>query len=70
MAGADGIAAHLLEELNLTLKGADVDRAAERSEVGMIADAIDPHMFSVQEKSFIGVELDRADAERCFITVQ
>ena len=44
-----------------------VDRRAQRPKIVMIADAVERHVLAVEKKAFVGVELDRADAERRFV---
>jgi hypothetical protein len=62
VAGADGVAAHVLEDFELALQRADVDGAAEGSEIVVIADAVHFDLFAVEEEAF-GSEFDGADAE-------
>ena len=69
MAGADGIAAHLLQNLNLPFQGPRADRRTQRPEVMMIADPIQRHALAVQQKTVVRRELNRADAERGFATI-
>ena len=40
VAGANGVAAHLLQDFDLPLQGADVDGGAQRAEVVVVADAV------------------------------
>ena len=69
VAGADGVAAHFLQDLNLPLQRAGVDGRAERAEVVMVANAVERHALAVQQKSVVRRELDGADAERRFVAV-
>jgi hypothetical protein len=69
VAGADGVAAHGLQDFNLPFQRAGVDGRAERAEVVMVANAVQRHASAVQKKSVVRRELNRADAEGRFITV-
>ena len=69
MAGPDGIDAHLLKQLDLSLECASVDGRAQGAEVVMITYAVEPDVFTIQEKSLVGVELDRPNAEVGLISV-
>ena len=66
VAGADGVAAHLLQNLNLPLQRAGVDGRAERAQVVMVANAVESDALAVQQETVVGGELDRADAEGRF----
>ena len=54
VAGADGVAAHLLQHFELTFQGAGVDGGAERAEVVMIADAVELNALAVEQKAVVG----------------
>ena len=69
VARANCIAAHILEHLDLPFKRAIVDCGAERAQIVVIADAVELGMFAVDGKSFVGVELDRADAEGSLVGI-
>src|SRR5215475_3256835 len=63
VAGTNGVAAHFLQNFQLTLKCAGVNRRAERAEIVMVANAIDRDALIVQEKAVIGCEFDGANAK-------
>ena len=69
MAGADGVGAHLLEDFDLPLQRGDIHDGAKRAEVRMITHALDADVLAVQEKAFIGVKLDSANAEGSLVRV-
>ena len=64
VAGADGVHAHRLEDLELALDGAVVGGGAERPQVVVLADALERDARAVQQEPAVGGELERADAER------
>src|SRR5205823_5228715 len=68
-AGADRIAAHFLEYFDLSLQRPCVDRGAQRAEVVVIAHAIERNVFAIEEKAFVFVEFDRANAKGALISV-
>ena len=41
VAGADGVAAHRLHDLQLAFEGAPIDGGAERAQIVVIADAVE-----------------------------
>ena len=61
--GADGIAAHVFEEADLTADGGIVDRCAEHAEVVVIAHATELGGLAIDEEATVGDDLDGADAE-------
>lgn len=63
MRGAQGIAAHLLQDLHLALGGADVEGCAERAEVVVVVGTLDPHGLPIDEDALVGIVGDGADAE-------
>ena len=67
--GADGVAAHLLQERELVAQGGAVDRGAERAQVVVVAHALDLPQFSIQVESLLGDEIDGADTEAGLIFV-
>ena len=58
MAGADGIAAHFLEHLQLALQCAIIQSRAEGSQIMMITDAVQKDVLSVDKKSPLGSNLN------------
>ena len=62
MAGANGVASHVHQHLQLTLQRAAVDGGAQRAQIMMVADAIELEMLAVDEEA-IGIELQRADSK-------
>src|SRR5205085_4421610 len=63
VARAYGVDAHLLEDFELALKRATVQRRAQSAEVVVVADAVQADVLAVEEKARVHVELNRADAE-------
>ena len=63
MAGAYGVDARALQDLELPLGGRPVDRHAQRAQIGMIANTLDFDVPPVQQEAFLRVEGDGADAE-------
>ena len=63
VAGADGVGAHLLQDLELALERARVHGRAQRAEVVVVADALDGDPPAVEQEARVGVERDGADAE-------
>ena len=61
--GADGIAAHVLQDAYLSADAGYVGDAAQGAEVVVVAYAFEDCVFSVQEEAFVGDELYGADAE-------
>src|SRR3954471_19882060 len=62
-AGADGMASHFGEQLELPLQRADVDRGAKRAEIVVVAYPIQLDVFAVEKESAVWIEPDRTDAE-------
>ena len=69
VAGADGVAAHLFQDFELALEGADVEGGAEGAQVVVIADAVEFGDDAVDGEAGVGVEFERADAEGGFVGV-
>ncbi len=63
VAGAEGIAAHLPQQLELPLEGPHVDRRAQGAQVVMIADAVELEMLAVDQQPLVGVVLHGTHAE-------
>ena len=53
VAGADGVHAHVLHDLELSLHGPDVERHAQRAQIVMQADAVQLHSPAVQMETVI-----------------
>src|SRR5580765_8818026 len=58
VAGANGIAAHLLKDFELTFERAGVDGGAERAEIVMIANAVERDALAVQKETVVSSEFD------------
>ena len=69
MAGADGVAAHFLEDGKLAVEGGVVEGRAERAEVVVVAHALERDALAVEQEAVVGGELDLADAEDGFVAV-
>ena len=69
VAGADGVAAHVAEHLELPLQGADIDGGAQGAEIVVVADAVEFEVLAVDEEAGVGVVLDGADAEGGFVGI-
>ena len=67
--GAERVDAHVLEDLELATRGGTVERHAERTEVRVVADALQLHAASVQVQS-VRRQLDRADAVAELLSAQ
>ena len=67
--GADGVAAHRLEDFQLALSGPLVECRSERAEVVMIAYALDFHHAVVEQKPLLCTPFDLADAKGRFDAV-
>src|SRR5258708_9579710 len=66
VAGANGIAAHFLENLDLPLECAYVDRGAERSLVVVETHALKKNVLTVEQQTAIWIDDDRTNTEGCF----
>ena len=64
MAGTNCVHARAFHDLKLPFDAAKVDGRTQRAQVPVVADALNPHMASVQQEAFVLVEGDGADAER------
>ncbi len=69
VAGANGVAAHLLQNFDLPLQGAEVDGGAEGAEVVVVADAVQGNAAAVEQKTVVGRELNFADAKGSLVAV-
>ncbi len=69
VARADGVDAHLFHNFKLPLQRPRVDRAAERAEVVVVADAVEKDALAVEKEAALRVELDRANAEDRLVAV-
>ena len=67
--GADGVAAHVLEDGELVAEGTHIDRRPERAKVVVVADAAKLAQPTVEEKSLVGHHLDAAHTEARFVSV-
>ena len=70
MAGADGVDAGALQDLQLPLGGAAVHGGSQRAQVVVVADALNLDGAAVQQKALGFVEGDGADADRRDVAVQ
>ncbi len=70
VARADRVAAHLLQDLQLALHRPVVERHSQRAEVRVIARPVHLHVLPVEKESRVGIELDRADAERRLVAIE
>src|ERR1700722_15010047 len=70
MTGADGVASHVREHLQLPLQRAVIQRRAQRPQIMMIANTIEQHVLAIDEKSRIRVEPDRPNPKRRVINIQ
>src|SRR5690349_5271659 len=70
MTCANRVDAHFFQDFYLSLQSSNVERRAERSKIVMVANAVEPDVFAVEEEPSIGVELDRADAEDRLVTIK
>ena len=66
---ADGIAAHILQKVELMPKGGNIDGGAERAEVMMVADALELAALTVEIESLFRYELYGADAETGLVDI-
>ena len=64
-----GIAAHVLQHLQPVTDGLHVHRRAQRSQVVMIARAVENQFFPVQQEAFFGDDFNRTDAERSLVGI-
>jgi hypothetical protein len=69
MGGADGIAAHGLEDFHLPLHAPVINSHSETAEVLVVARALDFYTLSVQEKTVIGIEIEPAHSQGCLKAV-
>src|SRR5437016_6177477 len=70
MGGAISIRAHLLQTLDAKVLQTIGERRSNASMILMIAGAFDFYRLAVKNKSFVGVESNRANAESCFFTIR
>ena len=63
MAGAYGVASHVLQHFQLVAQGADIDGGAQKTEVVVVADTLELTHFSVEHESLVGHKLQAAYAE-------
>ena len=66
---ADAVAAHLLQNLKLTLDSARIHGGSQASQVVVQAHAVDFCRLSVQDEAFLRVKAERTDSHRCLISV-
>ena len=64
MAGADGVAAHGLEDFQLPLDGAVIRGSAKIALVVMVAHTLDGDALTIEEEPPVFRKLDGADAQR------
>src|SRR5580700_1554613 len=70
MAGADGIAPHLLKNLQPPLPDPLRNRGAHAAPVVMEANSVELHAFAVQQESIIGIENGLANADRRIVFIR
>ena len=70
MGRADGVGAHLLQQLDLVAERRPVDGGPQRAQVMVVADALEFRRTAVQKETFFGDILQRADAERRIVFVE
>ena len=61
MGGTDGIAAHILEHLQLVTQGRHIDGGAQRAQVVMVAHALELTMPAIKVEALVGHVSQRAD---------
>src|SRR5258705_3915490 len=61
--------AHRLQHLELPLQSACVNGSAECAKIMMIADTPNLYGLAVQNESFIDVETEMPNADRCFVSI-
>ena len=66
---ADAVAAHLLQNFQLTLQGTDIDGRTQATQVVVHADAVNLHRFPVERETFLRIKAEVAEAERGDIRV-
>ena len=69
MAGADCIAAHGFQDLELAFECPGIDRGAKRAQVVMVADSVKRNPLAVQEEPFLGVKPNGPNAKGGFVNV-
>ena len=69
VAGANGVAAHRMQDLKLALQGPEIHRGAQSTQVVVIADAVHFEVFAVNGEAFDGVIFDGADPELGFVDI-
>lgn len=69
VASAQGVGAHLREQLELALERAEVERRAERAQVVVVAHPLQLELLAVQEEAAVGVEAQRANSEARLVGV-
>ena len=70
MSRADGVGPHLLQQFDLVADRRTVDGGPQRSQVVVVAHALEFRRPAVQEESLLGDILQRADAEARFVLVE
>src|SRR5580692_1342922 len=70
MAGADGIAPHLLKNLQSPLPDPLRNRGAHAAAVVMETNSVELHAFAVQQESAIGIENGLANADRRIVFIR
>ena len=66
VAGANGVAPHFLEQLDLALQCANIQSGSQSAEIMVIANAIQRHARAIEKKAIVRAELDRANSKGCF----
>ena len=67
--GANGVAAHCLQNLQLTLQCPRVDGSTHSTQIVVVTYAQNFGRFAIQEKTFFGIKFKRSNAEICFILI-
>ena len=69
MGGAHGVDTHVLKQFELMTQSRPVYCRAERSEIMVVAYALEFGRLSIEEKSFFGDKLKAAYSEACIVGV-
>ena len=69
MTGTDGVASHIFQQCQLPAQGGYIDSCPQRAQVVVIAHALKLAMTAVQVETFVGHNLQTADAEPGSIAV-
>src|SRR3981081_2010837 len=69
MASANRVDTHLFQDFELPLQGPHIESRAERSQIVMIANAVDLYLLAIEKEALVYVETDRADSEDRFVSI-